>query len=100
MVLCTSCSSDDDDSTVSLNGTTWVNDEDGIKTIKFQEKTFSFTYLNTEYNESDEDNGTYTYTPPFVNFTAINRETNKVETQSGKIDNNKLTFGELVYTKQ
>lgn len=100
LMMFTACSSDDDTKAPTLDGTTWVNDEDGVKTITFQGNTFTFHYINKEYGESDTDKGTYTYDPPFVNFTAINRETNKVETQSGRIDGNQLSFGELIYRKK
>jgi hypothetical protein len=101
IMMLTACSSDDDDnSSVSLKGTTWISpdDGDGERVIKFTEKEFYFTI--TYQGETDSDNGTYTYTPPFVNLTAINQDTNKLETESGKIDGNKLTFGDIVYTKK
>lgn len=98
MFLFTACSSDDDENDYSLDGTTWINDEDGLRELKFAKKEFTFKYVYE--NEEDNDAGTYTYNPPIVSFTAVNRETNKVETQSGTIQGNKLTFGEVVYTKK
>ena len=102
MIMFTACSSDDDTKapTPTLDGTTWVNEEDGIRTITFQGNTFTYHYINTEYGESDTDKGTYTYAPPFVNLTSINRETNKVETQSGRIEDKNLSIGELIYRKK
>ncbi|KGN89697.1 hypothetical protein HQ45_06845 [Porphyromonas crevioricanis] len=102
LVAFSGCSKDDKENDYSLDGTVWKNETDGIKTIKFALRTFTFDYVyqNGTYHEEDHDNGTYVYNPPFIHFTAINRETNKTETQSGRIDGNKLIFGELVYTKQ
>lgn len=94
----TACSSDDDENDYSLDGTTWINDEDGLRELKFAKQDFTFRYVYE--NEEDNDAGTYTYNPPIVSFTAVNRETNKVETQSGTIQGNRLTFGEVVYTKK
>lgn len=100
MLLFSACSSNDKEVTASLNGTTWVapEDGDGLRTMRFTEKEFIFTIV---YNgEVDTDGGTYTYTPPFVNFTAINRDTHKLETTTGKIEGKKLTLGEITYFKQ
>lgn len=98
MLVFTACSSDDDENDYSLNGTTWTNDEDGLREIQFTQAEFTYRYVYE--GVVDSDLGTYTYTPPIVSFTAVNRETNKVETQSATIKDNKLTFGEIVYTKK
>ncbi len=97
--LFTACSSDDDDTMVTLNGTTWISpdDGDGVRVLKFGKKEFYYTITSKEKTESDE--GTYTYNPPFVSLTYINFETNKLETIIGRIDGDNLILGEITYTK-
>ena len=93
-----SCSSDDDNSE-SLKGTTWIctDDVEGVRTLIFGEKDYFYTIVNNE--ETKNGKGTYTYTPPVVQITTIN-QTAKEETQIGRIEGNKLSFGDIVYTKQ
>lgn len=69
LTLFMSCSGSDDESTESLNGTTWVSpdDGDGVRTIVFGSTTFSF---KIEYaGNVDSSSGTYTYNPPKVVLT-------------------------------
>lgn len=92
-----SCS-DDDDNSESLNGTTWVNDEEGYMELKFKKTEFTWKF---EYGEeTDNDAGTYVYNPPIVSMTAVNRENGKIETFSGTFTDNKLYFGEIIYYKK
>ena len=95
----TSCSSDDDDAT-SLKGTIWVNfDEDeGLRTLTFGEKEFYGT-LSHQGNTQTE-NGTYTYEPPFVKLTYTDKKTKKQKTETGKIEGKTLKVNNIVYTKQ
>lgn len=96
-IFISSCSSEKDDY-ITLDGTLWVNEEEGHKELKFTKSEFFFKY---EYKgEKDEDYGTYKYEPPFIHFTAIDRETNKVDTMSGVVKGNALILGVLTFTKQ
>lgn len=94
----TACSSDDDENDYSLNGTVWTNEEDGLRELKFTktEFTFKYVYENDEKNEA----GTYTYNPPIVSFKAVNKGANNFETLSATIKDDKLTLGDIVYTKK
>lgn len=98
LALFTACSSKDDENDYSLDGTTWVNEEEGVRELMFTKKAFIFTHVQGD--ETDNDAGTYTYKPPFITFRAVNRETQKIETGDGVISGNKLTWGEIVYTKK
>lgn len=98
-IFLASCSSDNDDS-MALKGTTWeCNDgEDGIKTLVFSKKDFLYTEKSEEDTKSIK--GSYTYDPPLITFTLLNKDTNKEETFTGSINKDKLSIGELVYTKK
>lgn len=61
-----SCSSDDNNSDTSLNGTTWVSpdDGDGVRTLIFGTSTYTF---KLEYDgDIKSSTGTYTYSAPKV----------------------------------
>ena len=96
------CKKDESEPDYSLNGTTWTNEDDGYREIKFSKTEFYFKYEyeRGDYHEGDEDAGTYVYKPPFVTFKAINKDTNKLEEASGRISGNELTFGNFIYVKR
>ena len=94
-----SCSSDDDDLT-SLQSTIWVSpdDGDGLRTLTFGEKEFYGT-LSHQGNTQTE-NGTYTYEPPFVKLTYTDEKTKKQKTETARIEGKTLKLNDIVYTKQ
>ncbi|SQH72789.1 hypothetical protein [Porphyromonas crevioricanis] len=103
MVLLGGCSKKDEPNDYSLNGTVWVNNENGVRILKFEKETFSFdaSYESEDRRQVREQGwGTYVYKPPFVFFSAINPSTGRIDTQTGKIDGNKLSFRNFIYTKQ
>ncbi|WP_294608024.1 lipocalin family protein [uncultured Bacteroides sp.] len=62
------CSSDEDNDSNSLDGTTWVaDDEDEIRTLKFQKTTFTYIFQHDTNGDGvinaadgkDESTGTY-----------------------------------------
>ena len=98
-MLFISCSSDDDEA-ASLKGTTWVcaDEDEGVRTIVFNRTEFLYT-LNSD-QETVSIKGTYTYNPPLITLTGKAPKTNKEETMTGSINKDKLSIGEIVYTKQ
>lgn len=98
-MLFVSCSSDDDE-TASLKGTTWVcpDEGEGVRTLVFNKTEFLYTLQSKEETESVK--GTYTYNPPLITLTSKDPKTNKEETMTGSINKDKLSIGEIVYTKQ
>jgi hypothetical protein len=98
-ILFVACSSDDDE-TASLKGTTWVcsDKDEGVRTLVFNKTEFLYT-LNSD-QETVSIKGTYTYNPPLITLTGKDPKTNKEETMTGSINKDKLSIGEIVYTKQ
>ena len=95
------CSSDEE-KTNTLNGTVWVGEKNGTHTIKFAEKTFPYDYVYQDgnYKGHDKNSGTYEYQPPVVRLTSLDKETNKMVTNSAKIEGDKLTGDGFVLHRQ
>lgn len=92
MLAFAGCSNDDEGSN-TLNGTSWVrNDEEVNVVITFAEKTFKATGFIKETGNPAIQEGTYVYNPPTVSLTYIDIELGEKITDTAKIEGNKLIY--------
>lgn len=101
LMFATSCN---EKGTVELTGTSWRWDDplsDEVGTLKFEAKTFTLQYTETEDGrpEIDTYKGTYQYNHPTITFKY--QDENEKETERGRVDGNKIVLdGEEIFIRQ
>lgn len=95
-----SCSDDDENTSFSLDGTTWVADEGTIEvlTLKFSKSTFNFTLVYDENTDGIPEDTYETSGSYAVDGKNIVLTDSSGEKQYGTIDGNKITFVEDGYS--
>lgn len=96
-MLAISCSSDDDVNT-SLDGTSWVSNDEGERKIKFKKKEFEYKFILK--NVKQEYVGTYVYNPPFISLTYLEMPSGASKTIKGTIKDNTMKVGDITFTKE